>query len=68
MGIESIKRMYYSEIKPLLDELEGREFRANHKDRASAILEVSERFEKCMEDNDGVYRVHIRRRPTNCHP
>jgi len=48
MDTESILRMYYSEIQPLLKELEEREFRANHKDRASSILEAVERFEICL--------------------
>ena len=36
--------MWWAEVRPLVEELELRENRANHIDRASMIREVIERF------------------------
>jgi hypothetical protein len=40
-----VKEMWWSEVRPLVEELELRENRANHIDRASMICEIIERFD-----------------------
>ena len=45
--------VYHAEIKPLLEDLEGRELRRNHIDEGSAMLEVRERFEAVMFSASG---------------
>lgn len=51
--MKNIMSMWLIEIKPLCEEFEAREFRANHYDRASAILETIERFESVIEQYEG---------------
>ena len=45
--------MWLSEVRPLLVELELREFRANHKDAAEAIQEIIERFDSALSQELG---------------
>lgn len=48
-----VKRMWQSEVVQLLEELESRETRRNHFDRASAIREVIERFDTVVSGAAG---------------
>ena len=43
-------QMWVDEVKPLLEELEGREFRRNNRDRAEYIKEITERFDINLQD------------------
>jgi len=45
-----IKEMWYTEVRPLVEELEKRELRANHMDSASNISEIMDRFESTLMD------------------
>jgi hypothetical protein len=50
--IEEALDMYVTEVDTLLEELEHREFRRGHKDRAQQIAEIRERFERLLRGEE----------------
>ncbi len=57
--IHTVRTLYFSEVKPLLQELENRERKSSHGEEAARIARVTRQFERMIwlasgEDPDGV--------------
>jgi hypothetical protein len=55
---EGLDNMWYSEVRPLIKELENREYRSNHIDRAASILEVIERYDNVVDQFENTIRMY----------
>ena len=50
--MDQIMDMFIDEVKPFLDEAEKEALKRNDEDEGSSILEVKERFEETIREND----------------